>query len=193
MNREYVNIRRRAAARGKYAPLHRHLAALTENLWRASFDEIEQILGFRLPDSARLYPAWWSNGGAHSHVLAWEAAGFRVRPKLRKEVIVFERDRLRGDGAAIRSAVVRSRSRVARPSGRTVAQGFHSVPRATLRRRRTLTILVSGHQRSAPFRFAHGPESARARRVVRRAMIASDPARVSRQIPREYLAAATRP
>ena len=91
MNPEYVKIRKKAAARGKYAPLHRHLAALTEDSWRASFRQLEEILNFPLPDSARLYPAWWSNGGVHSHALAWVAAGFRVRPKMDHEAVVFER------------------------------------------------------------------------------------------------------
>ena len=85
-------MRRKAAARGKYAPLHRRLMSLTDDTWRASFAEIEGVLGFRLPDSARLYPAWWSNGDRHSHALAWVAAGFRVRPRVAEQVIVFERD-----------------------------------------------------------------------------------------------------
>ena len=92
MDPEYAEIRQKAAARGKYASLHRHLTALTADSWRASFRQVEEILGFRLPDSARLYPAWWSNGSAHSHALAWEAAGFRARPQVSKGVIVFERD-----------------------------------------------------------------------------------------------------
>ena len=79
MNRE--GRARDAAARGKYAPLYRDLSARSEAEWRASFDEVEAILGFRLPDSARLYRPWWSNqrkGGGHSHALAWQAAGWRT-------------------------------------------------------------------------------------------------------------------
>ena len=87
-----TELRIRAANRGKYAPLHRRLAGLTGDVWRASFREIEDVLGFALPDSARLYPAWWSNGSRHSHALAWVAAGFRARPQIPKEIIVFERD-----------------------------------------------------------------------------------------------------
>ena len=90
-NPRQAELRRRAASRGKYAPLHRRLAGLTGAVWRASFREIEDVLGFELPDSARLYPAWWSNGDRHSHALAWVAAGFRVRPVLHDEAVVFER------------------------------------------------------------------------------------------------------
>ncbi len=52
---------REAASRGKYAPLYRHLAAKTGPDWRVSFEEIEALLGFELPVSARLYRPWWSN------------------------------------------------------------------------------------------------------------------------------------
>ena len=50
-----------AAARGKYAPLYHHLSARSEAEWCTSFGEVEAILGFRLPDSARRYRGWWSN------------------------------------------------------------------------------------------------------------------------------------
>ena len=61
MSRE--GLVRDAAARDKYAPLYRHLSARSEAEWRASFDEVEAILGFRLPDSARLYrPGWGATG-----------------------------------------------------------------------------------------------------------------------------------
>ena len=84
-----------AASRGKYAPLYRHLAAMTGSDWRVSFGEIEVILGFELPDSARLYRPWWSNqkrGTGHSHALAWQAAGWQTREvDLEAEMLVFSR------------------------------------------------------------------------------------------------------
>ncbi len=93
MNRE--ELVRDAAARGKYAPLYRHLSARSEAEWRASFGEVEAILGFRLPDSARLYRPWWSNrrkGGGHGHALAWQAAGWRTGAiDLEAETLVFRR------------------------------------------------------------------------------------------------------
>ena len=86
---------RDAASRGKYAPLYRHLTGMTGTDWRASFGEIEKILGFRLPDSARLYRPWWSNqkrGAGHSHALAWQAAGWKTeRVDLEEEVLRFTR------------------------------------------------------------------------------------------------------
>ena len=85
---------RNAAARGKYAPLYRHLlSARSEREWRTTFGELEAILGFRLPDSARLHRPWWSNskkGSGHSHALAWQAAGWRTREvNIEAETLVF--------------------------------------------------------------------------------------------------------
>ena len=89
---------RDAAARGKYAPLYRHLlSAHPEPEWRTTFGEVEAILGFHLPDSARLHRPWWSNskkGSGHSHALAWQAAGWRTREvDLEAETLVFVRGR----------------------------------------------------------------------------------------------------
>ena len=91
---------REAAARGKYASLYRHLLSTRcEPEWRTTFGEIEAILGFRLPDSARLYRPWWSNskhGSGHSHAFAWQAAGWRTREvDIEAETLVFAR----GEGA----------------------------------------------------------------------------------------------
>ena len=100
---------RNAAARGKYAPLYRHLlSARTEPEWRTTFGEIEVILGFRLPDSARLHRPWWSNskkGSGHSHALAWQAAGWRTREvDIEAETLVFTRSAGTSapDGAPVR-------------------------------------------------------------------------------------------
>ena len=71
------------------------LPSFAEPRWRASFVEIETILGFSLPDSARIHRPWWANpgaGGGHSHALAWRAAGWKTRlVDLGAEELVFER------------------------------------------------------------------------------------------------------
>jgi hypothetical protein len=62
----------------KYEPLSAHLARATGRL-ELSFEEIERVLGFALPASARSYPAWWSNsGGTHVQAQSWMSAGFRT-------------------------------------------------------------------------------------------------------------------
>jgi hypothetical protein len=72
---------RQMAQRGKYAPLFDHLETLRRSEWPATFVEIEAILGFSLPDSARIHRPWWANQGergGHSHALAWEMAGWKT-------------------------------------------------------------------------------------------------------------------
>jgi hypothetical protein len=64
---------------GKYEPLERFLKGRRPSRWRAGFREIEGLLGFKLPQSALKYPAWWSNDETgHSHARAWLDAGWRT-------------------------------------------------------------------------------------------------------------------
>lgn len=65
----------------KYDPLRDYLKRRSGREWRASFAEIERVLGFGLPASARRHPAWWSNElkGSHSHCRAWLGAGWHTR------------------------------------------------------------------------------------------------------------------
>jgi len=88
-----------AAKRGKYAPLHEFLMerfVLQSTEWRTSFQEIERILAFKLPKSARIHRPWWANqaqAGGHSHALAWEMAGWRTAEvDMLAETLVFRRD-----------------------------------------------------------------------------------------------------
>ena len=72
---------REMANRGKYQRLYTHLCSLTIQEWRATFREIESVIGFELPMSARLHRPWWSNqtgGNGHSQALAWTAAGWET-------------------------------------------------------------------------------------------------------------------
>ena len=61
----------------KYLNLTTYLASLDGQVWHATFNEIEDVLGFPLPDSARAYPAWWANQG-RSQSQAWQSAGWRT-------------------------------------------------------------------------------------------------------------------
>lgn len=62
----------------KYFNLTTHLANMDENVWEASFDQIEEVLGSPLPESASQYPAWWANQG-RAQSLAWESAGWKTK------------------------------------------------------------------------------------------------------------------
>ena len=64
----------------QYAPLTHHLKASTESRVAMGFAEIERLLGFPLPRSARSHRPWWANSD-HGHVQsrAWLDAGFASR------------------------------------------------------------------------------------------------------------------
>jgi hypothetical protein len=78
----------------KYMPLRRFLESRSGGEVPMSFDDVERVLGFPLPDSARQYPAWWSNNtGTHVGVKAWRDAGFRTsRVDLGSERVTFVRE-----------------------------------------------------------------------------------------------------
>ena len=65
---------------GKYEPLAAHLSEERENVWTATFAQIEAVLGFPLPPSAHKYREWWGNqrGGGHSQAKGWQEAGWQV-------------------------------------------------------------------------------------------------------------------
>jgi hypothetical protein len=68
-------------SRSKYDPLYHHLVNSTETVVSLSFAEIERILGFALPASARRHQAWWANEreGTHSHARSWLEASYRTQ------------------------------------------------------------------------------------------------------------------
>jgi len=77
----------------KYQPLSDHLSSRREPFWRASFDDLEAVLGFSLPKAALEKAAWWDNTSDKTHTQAWVDAGWRVesvdRPGQR---VLFHRD-----------------------------------------------------------------------------------------------------
>ena len=80
MSIDAFSIYQEMASRGKYRKLYTHLCDKGDEEWLTSFREIEAILGFRLPESARRYRPWWANqkSGGHSQALAWLAAGWET-------------------------------------------------------------------------------------------------------------------
>ena len=90
---------KKAVKRGKYAPLYDYLLKFGRKEWQTTFADIEAVLGFELPDSARIHRPWWANqgeSGGHSHALAWKMAGWKTsQVHLGDERLVF----VRGDDA----------------------------------------------------------------------------------------------
>ena len=77
----------------KYEPLQRYLDGLDDNVWRATFADVERALGFHLPASARSFSAWWANDQTHVHASAWLGIGWRSSEvDLGGERLVFRRN-----------------------------------------------------------------------------------------------------
>lgn len=63
----------------KYDPLKLHLCSWHADRAPMTFSQIEALLGFPLPRSAREHQAWWANTeGTHSHARSWLGAGWRT-------------------------------------------------------------------------------------------------------------------
>ena len=63
----------------KYAPLAKHLRGSSQTTVGMTFDEIECILGTKLPPSAFKHRAWWSNNPTNSVITnAWLEAGYKT-------------------------------------------------------------------------------------------------------------------
>jgi hypothetical protein len=96
-----VLIRRRhnASSAGTQAkavdePLAKHLESESASTWSATFGQVEQVLGFPLPPSARKHREWWSNqaGAGHSQAKGWQDAGWQVwKVDLAAERAIFRR------------------------------------------------------------------------------------------------------
>jgi|SRR5688572_25066028 hypothetical protein len=62
---------------GKYEPLGNFLRKQTADEVKVSFEQIERIIGDKLPASAHEHRAWWSNNPNNSVMTkAWIEAGF---------------------------------------------------------------------------------------------------------------------
>ncbi len=77
----------------KYDPLGSFLLGQYGNAVPMRFAEIERVLGFALPPSARKHRPWWSNNANNSVMTkVWLDAGFRTKQAdLAGETVVFAR------------------------------------------------------------------------------------------------------
>jgi hypothetical protein len=74
----------------KYKPLSDRLRGHAGDQWRASFSEIEEVLGFPLPKGAQSR-AWWSNASEKGHAKAWTAEGFQAEADPQAGAVTFRR------------------------------------------------------------------------------------------------------
>ncbi len=86
-----------ADATAPYRALHTYLNARYADTVVLTFSEIEDLLGFALPDVARGRVEWWTDDTAdgaetpQSH--AWAHCGRTARPNLFARTVAFERVR----------------------------------------------------------------------------------------------------
>jgi hypothetical protein len=80
---------------GKYGSLYKYLEHRYANTVVLTFGQIEDLLGFALPDLARTHQEWWTMTDAKAdkspHSDAWIVAGRTARPNLLAQNVVFER------------------------------------------------------------------------------------------------------
>jgi hypothetical protein len=62
----------------KYGPLYYYLRGQNAQEVTLPLEEMEGILGFTLPSSARQHRPWWANSHSHSHASSWLNAGWEV-------------------------------------------------------------------------------------------------------------------
>ena len=81
----------------KYDKLKIYLKESGQERIQLTFTEIESILSFSLPNSAKQYRAWWANGG-QSHSNTWTDAGYKVdEVSFTRQYVVFIRTGLQND------------------------------------------------------------------------------------------------
>jgi hypothetical protein len=84
------------AMSGKYLLLYKYLENRYANTVVLTFAEIEDLLGFALPDQARLHHEWWTNpersvAGPH-YSDSWILASRTATPNLSAQTTMFERE-----------------------------------------------------------------------------------------------------
>lgn len=75
LNREQLNN-----ISPKYRKLAEYLLSSNEVRVTLSYSQIEEILGFALPDTARNHrPSFWANTKTHSYASSWMSAGYKAQ------------------------------------------------------------------------------------------------------------------
>jgi hypothetical protein len=79
----------------EFRSLYKYLHGRYADTIVLTFAQMEDLLGFPLPDTARVEQAWWANAAdpdARSpQSLSWMQANRTATPRLSAQVVVFER------------------------------------------------------------------------------------------------------
>jgi hypothetical protein len=83
------------AMTGRYLLLYKYLENRYANMVVLTFAEIEDLLGFALPDQARLRQEWWTDketaGADPNHSDSWTLASRTAKPNMGAKTVAFER------------------------------------------------------------------------------------------------------
>jgi uncharacterized protein YcbX len=84
------------ARKSIYTPLRQRLLTEAAHSVRLTFAEIEEVLGRKLPPSARKFTSWWSNESSmkagRTQARAWLDPGFAAKVSLKNLTVEFERE-----------------------------------------------------------------------------------------------------
>ena len=80
----------------KISPRYKKLAEYLYQTWETSitltYEAIQEILGFVLPNTAYHYPhSYWANTDTHSYSSAWMALGYKAKVDIETKEVTFER------------------------------------------------------------------------------------------------------
>ena len=80
---------------GKYSSLYTYLEKRYADTVVLTFDQIESLIGFPLPDTARTQGEWWTRAGNPAehggYADAWVLASRTAAPNLLARTVLFER------------------------------------------------------------------------------------------------------
>ncbi len=74
----------------KYRGLAEYLLSSNETRVTLTYSQIEEILGFALPDTARKFKqSYWANTETHSYASSWMAVGYKTRVDVDNDTVTF--------------------------------------------------------------------------------------------------------
>ena len=82
------------AVPAQYLSLHKYLDERYADTVVLTFAQIEDLIGSRLPDLARLQAEWWDADGEltpSAHSRSWTNASRTAKPNLLAQIVVFDR------------------------------------------------------------------------------------------------------
>jgi hypothetical protein len=94
--RPEATVRRGSGIAGKYRTLYEYLDKRYANTVVLTFGQVEDLLGFSLPDLASTDPAWWTSvdiGTTEARCSdAWTLSRRTATPNLGAKTVAFERE-----------------------------------------------------------------------------------------------------